>query len=371
MPRAFDITAVTDSIRLGATGKGEVAFTVSNALRAPMRARASVVPGAGAKAEWFTLAGDAERDFPPDGTQQFTVQVHAPPGTPPGRLTFHLLVVDVTDPDERYAEGPSTGFEVVAAPPPKKPFPWMWVALAAGVVLILGTVIGILSSRGGEGEGEKAPELAKLGEPCPDGVCDQGLACTAADGGVCMMARGGPCDGGTQCLTGFCDRQGRCELALGQTCQGEASCPGPLKCTPVLGSRLCLLKPGEECGSDRDCSSFFCATEGRCNRDDGRCDSNAQCREPSVCGPSKLCQFPNGQRCTGNEVCLSGFCSNTTCQPTPVASQCAGPCPPFSACVRGLCVIVRDHRINQDVLMGSSETRQQLQQLQLQQNLQR
>jgi hypothetical protein len=360
MPRAFDITAVTDSIRLSGTGQGEVAFTVSNALRAPVRARASVVPGAGAKAEWFSISGDAERDFAPDGTQQLTVRIQVPLETPPGRLTFHLLVVDVTNPDERYAEGPSMGFEVVVAPPPpEKPIPWLWVALAAGVVLITGTVVGIIVSR-------SRAEVPALGQPCPEGLCEQGLECSGADGGVCLVERGQPCDGGTQCLTGFCDRQGRCELALGQTCESDASCPGPLKCTPVLGSQLCLLRPGEECGSDRDCSSFFCTPEGRCNRDDGRCETSEQCRAPSRCGPTQLCQLPNGERCSGNEVCLSGFCSNT-CQVAPVPPQCPSPCPPFSVCRAGVCVIIRDHRINQDVLMGASGTLQGIRQLQLQQ----
>ena len=122
MPRAFDITAVTDTVRLGSAGQGEVAFTVSNALGSAVRARASVVPDSGAKAEWFRIEGDSERDFPRDGTQQFAVKVNVPPGTPPGRCTFHLLVVDVESPDEHYAEGPSTAFEVVVATPaPKKP----------------------------------------------------------------------------------------------------------------------------------------------------------------------------------------------------------------------------------------------------------
>ncbi|MCP3141703.1 COG1470 family protein [Pyxidicoccus xibeiensis] len=360
MPRAFDITAVTDSIRLDASGRGEMAFTVSNALRAAVRARVSVVPGPGAKAEWFTLQGGEERDFAPDGTQQLTVQVRTPPGTPPGRLSFHLLVVDVTDPDERYAEGPSTGFEVVATPPPKKAIPWLWLALAAGIVLILGTVIGIVASRG--------EERPALNEPCPEGTCDKGLACTAADGGVCLVAEGQPCDGGAVCLTGFCGQKGQCELALGQNCTSDASCPGPLKCAAVPGSQLCLLRPKEACGSDRDCASFFCRPDGRCNRDDGRCDSDEECRAPSRCGPTRLCQLPDKEPCTTNEVCLSGFCDER-CKPAPVPARCPAPCPAFSTCISGRCVIVRDHRINQDVLMGSPQRLESVKELQLEQNL--
>jgi hypothetical protein len=366
MPRAFDITAVTDSIRLNPAGQGEVAFTVSNALRAAVRARASVVPGPGAKAEWFTIDGEAERDFPPDGTQQLSVKVRVPPGTPPGRLTFHVLVVDVLNPDESYAEGPSTAFEVVAAPVPKKPFPWIWVALAAGIVLILGTVIGIISSRGGR------PELK---EPCPEGECDKGLACTGQDGGVCLLAAGQPCDGGAICYTGFCNRSGACELPLGEACTSEASCKGPLNCTQVLGNRICLLKPDAACERDSDCASFFCRPDNKCNRDDGRCDTNAECRSPSTCSPTKLCQLPDGQQCTRHETCLSGFCSGT-CQPAPAGSLCPAGCPPFSACTFGRCIPVAGQTINQDVLMGAPKTResiqlQQQQQQQLQQRFQR
>lgn len=363
MPRAFDITAVTDSIRLGATGQGEVAFTVSNALRAPVRARASVVPGPGAKAEWFSIQGDAERDFPPDGTQQLTVQVRVPPGTPPGRLTFHLLVVDVLNPDESYAEGPSTGFEVLAAPLPKKPFPWIWVALAAGIVLILGTVIGIVSSRGG------APELR---EPCPDGECDRGLACAGQDGGVCLLAAGQPCDGGALCYTGFCNRGGVCELPLGEACTSDANCTGPLKCTEVLGNRLCMIKPEAACERDSDCSSFFCRPDNKCNRDDGRCDTNEECRSPSTCSPTKLCQLPNGAQCTRNETCLSGFCS-TTCQAAPDRFLCPAGCPPFTACSFGRCIPVSGPTLNQDVLIGAPRIRENIQQQQQlqQQQLQR
>ncbi|QSQ23061.1 hypothetical protein JY651_49605 [Pyxidicoccus parkwayensis] len=361
MPRAFDITSVTDTIRLDSAGQGEVAFTVSNALRAPVRARATVVPDSGAKAEWFTIDGAGERDFPTDGTQQYAVKVRVPPGTPPGRCTFHLLVVDVESPDERYAEGPSTAFEVVVSTPvPKKPFPWIWVALAAGVVIILGTVIGIIASRGGK------PELK---EPCPEGACDKGLTCTAQDGGVCLLAAGQACDGGALCYTGFCNRSGTCELPLGETCTTDANCSGPLKCTAVLGNSICLLKPDSACERDSDCSSFFCRPDGKCNRDDGRCDTDAECRSPSTCSPTKLCQLPNGQQCTRNETCLSGFCANT-CQPAPITFQCPSGCPPFSACSAGRCLpISSGTMLNKDALLAAPKTREGIQQYQMQRSV--
>lgn len=358
MPRAFDITAVTDSIRLDSAGQGEVAFTVSNALRAAVRARASVAPGPGAKAEWFTIVGDAERDLPQDGTQQFTVKVRAPPGTPPGKLTFQLLVVDVLNPDESYAEGPTTAFEVVVAQPvPKKPFPWIWVALAAGVVVILGTVIGIISSRG----------KPKLNEPCPAGECRKDLTCSGQDGGVCLLAAGQACDGGALCYSGFCNRGGKCELPLGETCTSDANCKGPLKCTAVLGSSICMLKPDAACERDSDCSSFFCRPDGKCNRDDGRCDTDADCRAPATCSPTKLCQLPNGQQCTRNETCLSGFCAGT-CQPAPITFQCPGGCPPFYACSAGRCFPVSGAFLNQEALMAAPQTRQNIQ-IQMQQRV--
>jgi hypothetical protein len=246
------------------------------------------------------------------------------------------------------------------------------VALAAGIVLILGTVVGIIASRdeaGTGGGGNVVEEDPKLGEACPEGVCQQGLTCSGQDGGVCLAERGQACDGGSQCLTGFCTRNGQCELALGQTCGSNADCPGPMSCAEVAGSRLCLLKPKEQCGSDRDCASFFCRPDGTCNRDDGRCDSNAECRAPSQCGPTKLCQLPNTQPCTTNEVCLSGFCAGT-CQPAPVTFQCPSVCPAFTTCVRGRCVTVRDHRINEDVLIGAPSRLKSVQELQIQNKLQ-
>jgi hypothetical protein len=288
MPRAFDITAATETINLSASGQGELAFTVSNALRRPVRARATVMMAGQARREWATLSGGEERDFAPDGTQQFTVKLQVPPGTPPGSYTFHLLVTDVANPDEQYAEGPTVAFVVPeAAPPVKKPFPWWIVALAAGVIIITGGVAAILASRGG-------PEL-------------------------------------------------------GSNCGPGDTCPERQKCTTLMGTRACLLAPGERCTGDGQCSSLFC-NAGRCSRDDGQCESNSDCRPPSQCHTNNLCLLPNGEECRENGVCMSGFCQNGQCQTAP--KVCSPPCPPGFLCVLGTCRSIKIlPRVNEELIL--------------------
>ncbi|WP_224248384.1 COG1470 family protein [Hyalangium gracile] len=327
MPRAFDITAATESVNLSASGQGELAFTVSNALRAPVRARATVMMAGQAQREWASVSGGEERDFALDGTQQFTVKLQVPPGTPPGRYTFHLLVTNVANPDEQYADGPTVAFIVPeAAPPQKKPFPWWIVVLAAGVLLIVGAVVAILAGRGG-------PDV---GEPCEGAECGKGLACSGADGGVCLGEDGFKgCKEDAQCLSLRC-AEGRCaEAELGRNCGPGDTCPARQKCTTLQGTRTCLRVPEEACSGDGQCSSLYCK-DGRCTRDDGKCEGNDECRPPSLCHTNKLCLLPDGQDCTTNGVCISGFCQGGKCQQAPMT--CTPPCSRFFSCVAGRCV---------------------------------
>lgn len=284
MPRAFDITTATDSVNLDASGRGELSFTVSNALGAPVRARITVLPAGDARPEWTSIKGGAERDFTADGTQQVTVQLQVPPGTPPGRFTFQLLVADVMNPDERYAQGPTAAFVVPQAlpPPPKKPFPWMLVALVGGIIVIIAVVWGLISGRGGP----------NLGEACPEGDCGKGLQCTGADGGVCLGQAGfEKCKTNDQCVTGLC-KDGKCEqVPPGGACKPNGVCPPQQKCVQVASTSFCLLVAGQKCEQDLECSSFFCKG-GTCARDDGRCETSADCKPPSQCSPDKLCQQP-------------------------------------------------------------------------------
>ncbi len=362
MSRAFDVSAVTDALRLSSSGTGEAAFLVTNLLDGPVRARVTVVPGPRARREWFSLEGEAERELPSKAAQRLAVRLRVPPGTPPGRFTFHVRVEDAAHPEARFVEGPVAAFEVAAAPAAAKAFPMNGAVMAVGVFILAGTVLSLLAAQRGGGPG--------AGAPCPDGLCGAGLTCEAREGGsVCLASRGQPCDAGSECVTGFCEPGVGCEVPLGKTCATEADCPGRLTCAQVLDAHLCLLEPEQPCKQDRDCASFFCNAERQCNREDGRCDSNADCKSPSQCGAAKLCQLPDGQPCMQHEACLSGFC-NETCQVSPESFQCESPCPAYSACVSGNCVPVQGRVLNQNLLLTAPRTLKGIQELRIEQGIQ-
>lgn len=143
MPRIFAITAAKDRIELDASGRGEVVYTVTNSTARPLRGRARVVALESAKQAWFTLAGETERDFGPNATHQYTVQITAPPGTGPGSYRFRLDADSATNPTEDFDEGPAVAVQI---PEPRKKqdgrsVPWWVFALAAALVLIVAAVV--------------------------------------------------------------------------------------------------------------------------------------------------------------------------------------------------------------------------------------
>jgi hypothetical protein len=76
MARVFDITAASDTVRLDGKGQGEIPFTASNVSGRPLRGRAFLVPQDAASKPWLSVSGEAERDFPAGGTQQFTAKAN-------------------------------------------------------------------------------------------------------------------------------------------------------------------------------------------------------------------------------------------------------------------------------------------------------
>jgi hypothetical protein len=138
---AFTITTPSTTAKLDANRKTQVAFTVTNASIQPLRGRARVVPMDGAKPEWFTLDGDAERAFASSGTQQYTVQINVPATAPAGKYKFQLKVVGVTNPDEQYGESQQVAFEVPQPIKKAAPLPmWIWIVAAVVALLIVGGI---------------------------------------------------------------------------------------------------------------------------------------------------------------------------------------------------------------------------------------
>ncbi len=139
MANPFAITTTATAVPLDTGRQGRLSFTVSNTSGRPIRGRARLVPANPAAASWLSLQGDAERDFPAAGTQQYTVQILVPPTGPAGSYPFRLDVVGVDNPDEELTQGPSVTFTVPEPAPPPKPFPW-WIVVVAAVLLL--AVIG-------------------------------------------------------------------------------------------------------------------------------------------------------------------------------------------------------------------------------------
>ncbi|MGZ5433101.1 MAG: hypothetical protein ACXWH7_09245, partial [Thermoanaerobaculia bacterium] len=90
MARNFTITTPSEMVRVGSTGRADMVFTVTNATSAPQRALVRAMPLGTTRAEWLSIAGEAEREFAAGGVQQFTVSANFPPGTPPGRYPYRL-----------------------------------------------------------------------------------------------------------------------------------------------------------------------------------------------------------------------------------------------------------------------------------------
>jgi hypothetical protein len=140
MPRSFAITTSTPSVQLDGSGQGEFTFTVSNTLGRPLRARAVIEPEGQIQRGWLSIVGEPERELAPDGTQSYRVKILAPPGAPEGLYSFHLVVVNIDNPDEEFTIGPSVGFELKRAVAlPQKKFP-IWIACRSTSVTLASTV---------------------------------------------------------------------------------------------------------------------------------------------------------------------------------------------------------------------------------------
>jgi hypothetical protein len=149
MSRIFAITAVNEQVSVGGDGRGEITFTVTNSSVRPMRGQLRVRPLGSTQREWLNIAGETERAFSPNATQQVVVKVNAPPGIPAGKYQFRLDTVSIINPDDDFTEGPTVDLEIKATEAPKKAFPWLIIAAAAGAVILIAAGIWLFWPSGG------------------------------------------------------------------------------------------------------------------------------------------------------------------------------------------------------------------------------
>jgi hypothetical protein len=279
MPRAFEITSPVKTVSLDGASTGEVTFAITNLLDHAAKVRVSIVPEGATKEAWLALA-EPTKNVNVKQTETFTVRVAVPSGTTLGDYAFKIVAANDANPEEESTEGPSVGFHV--GPTHKKPFPWWWIAIGAAAAVGLGVGLYFI-----------------FHHPTPP---------------------------------------------IGNPCKTDVDCAAEQKCGELSsGSRACLLRPGQKCENDISCSSFWCVeTTKVCSKDDGSCETDADCRGDSyTCTPSKLCLRKIDQPCTENGECTTGNCASNVCKPAVVACPV---CPKWSTCDKGVCrsIFIKD-----------------------------
>ncbi len=148
---SFTVTAAGQKVKLDGTGAAQAQYTVTNSSSGDVNGRLLATPQDPAKSEWFSIVGEATRDFAPGAAEQALVQIAVPPGTPPATYSVRLDAVAEANPDEDFTEGPSVSFDV-ALPKPPEPWwkKWWWVFLIIGVVVLVGIGVAVwLVTKGG------------------------------------------------------------------------------------------------------------------------------------------------------------------------------------------------------------------------------
>ncbi len=146
-PDPFAVTTPASTVPLSVERRGELAVSVTNVTGRPIRARLHVVPVEPAKAEWFAVAGESERDFPLGATQAYAVVITVPPEVPEGTYSVRLDAAAEDEPQETFTTGPTVAV-TVGPGRPKKKFPWWIVAVIAAVLVIAAIVIFLLTRDG-------------------------------------------------------------------------------------------------------------------------------------------------------------------------------------------------------------------------------
>lgn len=151
MSTKWVVTAAAEEVVLNDRREGEATFTITNPNGAADQAVFDVVAGDGADPGWFTVE-DPQRVVRAGASVSYLMKVAVPADAPPGPYEVQGRVYSVDfAPEETSVLSPRLRLEVPAVPGRAKWKPpwWLWL-IAAGLVLAILVVVGVLVFRGGD-----------------------------------------------------------------------------------------------------------------------------------------------------------------------------------------------------------------------------
>jgi hypothetical protein len=160
----FSVTSPASELKLKAARVGQLSISVTNLTGHPRRVALQPVPADGAAPDWFTVVGEAEREFGLGETESYTVKVKVPPSVPAGSYAVRFDASAEDQPQEVFTAGPTIA--VVVGPPPKKRNIPKW-AIVAAVAAVIAIIVGVVVLAGGDDEAD-APNV--LGVPGTEAI---------------------------------------------------------------------------------------------------------------------------------------------------------------------------------------------------------
>ena len=186
----------------------------------------------------------------------------------------------------------------------------------------------LTTSCNGSGACNKLPNgsaCTQNGE-CNSNVCNgDGVCCNNACGGTCqacnLAGSMGTCtsiplgsDPGNECASGACNGAGACELDNGQSCTTNGQCLSNF----CVDNRCCNTTCSGTCES---CNQA--GLQGTCTFIPDGTDPGNDCAN-GACNGAGACELDDGQSCTTNGQCASGFCVDNRCCNVLCSGTCQG-----------------------------------------------
>ena len=206
---------------------------------------------------------------------------------------------------------------------------------------------------------------------CATGNCKDGVCCDTPCGGACkacnLAGSAGTCadipsgqDPASECQSGACNGAGACELDNGQSCANGAACLSG-HCADGVCCNTACNNPCDACsvaagaGTNGTCANLADGSAGipacapyLCNGSSatcpGTCAADADCVGGDHCDGSGHCvaKKAQGQPCSSNGECTTGFCVEDRCCNTACNNPCDACSVAAGAQTDGTCANVAD-----------------------------